>query len=199
MSNLYAYAAKRAESSILMERLNLSEDFALFKANQEARHQETLKKFNKTKLGAMISAMVGTLGIAGCMIGGVLATPVLAAGLTACYAVGAIGVGAKLGEMFAKEKHNKEYGNSDIFLKEMDKQNHSMGEEFYKEFVERMDGKPALSQSLSEVSKKFAKKKAELENENNLSNELKSGVENTSENCGLKREKENHRRRKLGK
>lgn len=172
MSNLYTYAANRSESAERMNRLDLSEDFSNFKLNQEARHQESLKKFEKTKIGSLMLTTAGTLGVAGCMIGGVLSAPALIAGIAAVYAIGGIGVGAKLGEMFSKSKHDRDYGSADIFLKTMDEQNHSMGDEFYSEFVERMEKKPALAASLSEVSKKFKAKKESFSLEESLSNEI---------------------------
>lgn len=183
MSKLYEYSAQRAESNELMSRLNLSDEFSEFKLNQEERHQSSMSKFEKTKIGSMMLTTAGTLGVAGCMIGGVLSAPALIAGIAAVYAIGGVGLGAKLGEMFSENKHNKNYGNSDVFLKEMDAENRAMGEDFYNDFVERMETSPGLSESLSRVSKKFNEKKESMNLEESLSSEIDSTFtknENTS-------------------
>lgn len=156
---IYEYAANRAYSVEKMNQLNLSDEFKEFKFKQEQRHEESLKKFEKTKIGSMVATMIGTLGLAGCIVGGALATPVLVAGTVAAYALGGVGVAAKIGEKLKENKHLKEYGDHEIFLKDIDKKSQNKGEEFYSDFVKRMASKPNLSNALSEVSKKFKEKK----------------------------------------
>lgn len=182
MSNIMEYARNRDLSNKHIEKLNLSEEFETFKTNQFIRHDETLKKFNKTKNVSLLTASAGVVGLAGCIVGGVLTAPVLAAGVIALYTSASFGIGAKLGELFSKDKFNKEFGDSDTYFKKIDSQNRSMGKEFYSDFVNSMSNNPGLSESLSIVSKNFRKKKEELDSQiiiptNELStNKIKSPV-----------------------
>ena len=123
MSKLDRYlehSNRRRESDILMNKLDLSEEFREFKIKQDQEHLKTMDNFDKVQKTSLIVTAVGALGLAGVMITGAVTAPVLIAGMAAVYSVGGIGLGAKLGEMFSNNKHEKDYGTSKAFLKEMD-------------------------------------------------------------------------------
>lgn len=208
MSKLDKYlehSNRRRESDILMNKLNLSEEFREFKIKQDQEHLKTMDNFDKVQKTSLIVTAVGALGLAGVMITGAVTAPVLIAGIAAVYSVGGIGLGAKLGEMFSNNKHEKDYGTSKAFLKELDNDYGNMGSEFYDDFVEKISkDQPLLSRSISEISKKFSNKKQELKEnlvlsaEDNALAEISKEINAKNENCGLKREEENTRRRKIG-
>ncbi len=205
LDNFLKHSLNREESDLLMNNLNLSEEFRSFKIKQDQEHLKTMDNFNKVQKTSLVVTAIGALGLAGAMVTGAVTAPVLMAGIAAVYSVGGIGLGAKLGEMFSNNKHEKDYGTSKAFLKEMDNDYGNMGSDFYEDFVEKVSkDQPLLSRSISEVSKKFANKKQELKEnlvlsvEDNALAEISKEVQAKNENCGLKREEENTRRRKIG-
>lgn len=160
-------AWRREESRNKMNSLNLSKEFESFKFEQEEAHQGLLKKLDKWKLGGMIGATALILGATGAMATGA-SLPLILGSIGASYAAGAIAAGAKLTEMFQKRKHDKNFGTSEAFFKEMDEKAKVEGDDFYEDFVKTKRENPRLAESLSEVSKTFNKVKANQEKQENV-------------------------------
>lgn len=156
---------KREENTKLMNELNLSNEFERFKNKQDKKHQNVMKKINKTKTIFLTATIAGAAGFAGAT-----SAPLLTLAMGVAYS-GVAGYSiTRLAEHFYKNNFEHSYGSSDDFFKNINDLRKSFGEIKYKEFVkDTLEENPKLANALSSISDEFKNIKDSLvENKKSL-------------------------------